>query len=154
MNVVVSASSRPDISERAVREFASLVLAREHVDDDASLSISFVDEREMAELNADHMGRSGPTDVLSFPIEDASPGRPPVRDLDGPPLQLGDVFICGDVVEGHAVEYGVSFHGELYLMIVHGVLHILGWDHQTAMESEAMEAREAEHLAEIGVDRR
>ncbi len=154
MNVVVSAPSRADISESSVQKFASLILERESVDEESTLSISFVDEHEMAELNTAHMGQFGPTDVLSFPIEDASPDNPPVRDPDGPPLELGDVFICCDVVESHADEYGVSFHGELHLMIVHGVLHILGWDHKTGTESEAMEAREAEHLAEIGLDRR
>ncbi|RLE16617.1 MAG: rRNA maturation RNase YbeY [Actinobacteria bacterium] len=154
MNVDVSAASRSDINESELAGFAASILERESVDGDSVLSIAFIDEHAMAQLNAHHMGRKGPTDVLSFPIEDAAPGRPPVRDVTGPPLELGDVFICTDVVEAHADEFEVSFQGELHLMVVHGVLHILGWDHQTATEAEAMETREAEHLAAIGLDRR
>lgn len=154
MNVDVSAASRTDINESELSKFATSILERESVDRDSTLSIAFIDEHAMAQLNADHMGRTGPTDVLSFPIEDAAPDLPPVRDVTGPPLDLGDIFICSDVVEAHADEFGVSFEGELHLMVVHGVLHILGWDHQTEAEAEAMEAREAQHLAAIGLDRR
>jgi probable rRNA maturation factor len=100
------------------------------------------------------MGKSGPTDVLSFPIEDAEPGRPPVRTPDGPPLALGDVVVCPEVVAANAEAYGVTFDDELHLMICHGVLHILGWDHQTDAQAHAMEQREAEHLATIGRVRR
>lgn len=118
------------------------------------LSIVFVDADVMASMNADFMGRRGPTDVLSFPIEDASPGIPPQQSADGPPLILGDIFISSDVVKENAEGSGVSFDDEMFLMVCHGVLHILGWDHQTDSEAEAMEAREAEHLATIGKTRR
>jgi probable rRNA maturation factor len=154
MNVCVSGASRTDIDESELSEFAASILERESVDGESTLSITFVDENAMEQLNKAHMGKAEPTDVLSFPIEDASPGIPPVRDVTGPPLDLGDIFICSDAVEAHADESGVSFQGELHLMVVHGVLHILGWDHQTEAEAEAMEAREAEHLAVIGLDRR
>jgi probable rRNA maturation factor len=100
------------------------------------------------------MGTTGPTDVLSFPIEDASPGHPPQTLDGGPPLVLGDIFICTDVVDTHATEYEVSFDEELYLMVVHGVLHILGWDHTDDLEATAMESREATHLAKVGRTRR
>ncbi len=153
MNVDVSAAIRTDINESELASFAALILERESVDGDSTLSITFIDEHAMSQLNIDHMGKTGPTDVLSFPIEDGAPGLPPVRDVTGPPLELGDIFICSDVVEAHADEFGVSFEGELHLMVVHGVLHILGWDHQTEAEAEAMEAREAEHLAAMGLDR-
>lgn len=154
MNVDVSAASRSDINESELANFAASILERESVDGDSTLSIAFVDEYAMAQLNNDHMGRTGPTDVLSFPIEDAAPGLPPVRDVTGPPLELGDIFICSEVVEAHADELGVSFEGELHLMVVHGVLHILGWDHQTEADARAMEEREVEHLAMMGLDRR
>jgi probable rRNA maturation factor len=69
-------------------------------------------------------------------------------------LDLGDIFICEDVVDAHAVEYEVPFTTELHLMVVHGVLHILGWDHHNDIEAEAMELREAQHLSTIGLTRR
>ena len=154
MNVDVSGVSRTDVNGHELGEFAASILDREAVDGESVLSIAFIDEGSMTRLNAEHMGQTGSTDVLSFPIEDALPDRPPVRDPAGPPLELGDIFICGDAVEANADEHGVSFESELHLMVVHGVLHILGWDHQTEAEAEAMEQREAEHLATIGLDRR
>lgn len=154
MNVDVSGTSRTDVNEHELGEFAASILDREAVDGESVISIAFVDEEAITLLNTEHMDIPETTDVLSFPIEDASPNQPPVRDVAGPPLELGDIFVCAGVVEAHAIEYGVSFRSELYLVIAHGVLHILGWDHQTGAEAEAMEKREAEHLATIGLDRR
>jgi probable rRNA maturation factor len=154
MTVDISAAPRTDVDTDDVARFARSVLDAEGVDADASLSISFVDVERIAELNEEYMGKSGPTDVLSFPIEDAAPGVPPRRPEGGPPLELGDIVVCADVVQQHADEFDVSFDDELHLMICHGVLHILGWDHQTDAEAERMEAREAEHLGRIGRTRR
>ena len=154
MTVDLSAGHISTIDIEAITGFAEATLVREGVAPDAQLSVAFVDEGTIAALNEAHMGKPGPTDVLSFPIEDASPGEPPVADPDGPPLELGDVFICPEVVSAHATEYGVTFEDELYLMVCHGVLHILGWDHQTDEEAQAMEGREAEHLATVGRVRR
>jgi probable rRNA maturation factor len=154
MTVDISEPSTTDIDVDELSRFAAAILTREGVAPDANLTISFVDTDEIASLNEVHMGKSGPTDVLSFPIEDAAPGSPPKQIIDGPPLLLGDIFISADVVADHARQYGVSFDDEVSLMICHGVLHILGWDHQTEAEADAMEEREAEHLATIGRVRR
>lgn len=142
------------IEPQAVGTFADAVLRGEGVDPSAQLTVAFVDKETIAGLNEKHMGKEGTTDVLSFPIEDAAPGEPPSLLEDGPPLLLGDVVICADIVAEHAVAYGVPFEDELYLMVCHGVLHILGWDHATDEEAEMMEAKEAEHLATIGRPRR
>jgi probable rRNA maturation factor len=77
-----------------------------------------------------------------------------VRAPGGPPLDLGDIFISTDVVRQHAKEYEVEFGDELHLMVCHGVLHLLGWDHQTDDNAVAMESRESEHLASVGRSRR
>ncbi len=154
MNVEVSGASRSDVDESALAQFAASILRRESIDDESSLSIMFVDHEEITDLNVRFMSQEGPTDVLSFPIEDAAPDHPPLRSIDGPPLELGDIFICEEVVQTHASEYGVPFNSELHLMVAHGVLHILGWDHQTESEAEAMETREANHLATVGLARR
>jgi probable rRNA maturation factor len=154
MTVDVSEPPRSTVPAEEIAAFSEAILEREGVTSDAHMSIMFVDLDTMAELNGEHMGVDGPTDVLSFPIEDARPGEPPEPQPDGPPLVLGDIVISADVVADHAHEYGVSFEDELYLMICHGVLHILGWDHQTDEEAHLMESREAEHLATIGRVRR
>jgi probable rRNA maturation factor len=154
MNIAVSDPDRIDIDPYALEAFVEAVLKTEGVDDNAALAVTFVNTEDIADLNERFMGAMGPTDVLSFPIEDASPGHPPHSADDGPPLVLGDIFICTDVVEAHATEYGVTFDEELFLMVVHGVLHILGWDHVVESEAVAMESRESMHLATVGRSRR
>jgi probable rRNA maturation factor len=154
MNIAVSDADRTDVDSVVLETFVEAILVAEGVENDASLAVTFANVEDISDLNERFMGRTGPTDVLSFPIEDASPGHPPRAVEGGPPLALGDIFICTDVVETHATEYGVTFDEELYLMVAHGVLHILGWDHADVREAEAMEARETIHLATVGRSRR
>jgi probable rRNA maturation factor len=154
MTVEVEGSYAIDVDVPAIEAFADAILEVEGVDPEARLTITFLSTDAIAELNERFMDSRGPTDVLSFPIEDASPGEPPVALEGGPALDLGDIFICPEVVAVHADEYGVTMADELYLMVCHGVLHILGWDHQTDGEAHAMESREAVHLATIGRHRR
>ncbi|MEE8486381.1 MAG: rRNA maturation RNase YbeY [Acidimicrobiia bacterium] len=154
MIVEVTGADRSDIDEVELAAFAASILEREFLDRESGLSVAFVDAEAISSLNAQYLGGRGPTDVLAFPIEDAAPDKPPTRRDGDSPLELGDIFICVDVVDAHAKEYGVTFTDELHLMVTHGVLHILGWDHQTGSKAEAMEVREAEHLATIGMVRR
>ena len=139
---------------------AERVLDDEKVRTTAELSLLFVDEAAMAELNERHMGAEGPTDVLAFPIDDdpieqgrwpdngsTGPDRPP-PDADEVPILLGDVVICparaAEQAPGHggAPHHDVSVDDELALLVVHGVLHVLGMDHADPAETEAMQARE------------
>jgi probable rRNA maturation factor len=154
MNVKVTDSGSPDIDENALANFASSILMAQGVDEESSVVIQFVDDETIAALNEEHLGKAGPTDVLSFPIEDATPGSPPIRIEGAPPLDLGDIFISTNVVQQHAAEFEVSFSDELHLMVCHGLLHLLGWDHLSDSDAEAMERRESELLATIGIERR
>lgn len=154
MRTDVADADTATVETAELRAFALSVLGHEGLDETATVSIELVSPETMAGLNKEHMGIDGATDVLSFPIEDASPGHPPVRLPGGPRLELGDVVLCLEVIERHALDHGVSLQSELHLMVVHGVLHILGWDHQTDTEAEHMEKREAEHLSRAGLERR
>lgn len=154
MTVEISESYPTGVDLDEVGSFARSVLDHEGVESDAVLCVALVDKDRIAELNQHHMGKTGPTDVLSFPIEDAEPGIPPSRDPGGPPVVLGDIFISTDIVRAHAEEFETPFDTELHLMVCHGVLHILGWDHQTDAEATRMEEREAAHLARMGMERR
>ena len=133
-------------------QLAEAAMVAEALPASTQLAIAFVDAPRMAELNAEHMDKSGPTDVLSFPIEDFSNG---VVDADpaGPPLMLGDVVICPAVVRANADASGVAFEDEMALMVVHGILHLLGRDHVIEAEAEAMELRERAILALVGRQR-
>jgi probable rRNA maturation factor len=105
-------------------------------------------------MKGEHLGERVVTDVLSFPIEDFEPGCAPVREIDGPPVLLGDVVIAPAHIARQASDHGVSELAELSLMVVHGILHLMGWDHVSDTEAEAMEGREREILALVGVERR
>ena len=143
------------------RRLAEGVLEAEGVRGAAELSVMFVERDVIAELNETHMGATGPTDVLAFPIDTpdielaATPGamsRGPDRapiDLGELPLLLGDVVVCPAVAEAQAPTHAGTFDDELALLVVHGVLHVLGWDHADDEESQAMRARELELLVAL-----
>jgi probable rRNA maturation factor len=105
------------------------------------LALMFVDRDEIARLNEEHMGVDGPTDVLSFPL-DASDAVVPT----GVPVLLGDVVVCPVVAAEQATEHAGTLDDELALLVVHGVLHVLGHDHATEGETQAMRTRERELL--------
>ena len=122
----------------------------------AEVSLIFLDEATIAALNHQFMGQEGPTDVLSFPIDNepeptgrvpdaggSGPGEPPMPEI---PQLVGDIVICPAVAARNAVEHECSLDDELALLVVHGVLHLLGWDHAEDDEAERMEARERQLL--------
>jgi probable rRNA maturation factor len=108
---------------------------------EAELAIRVVDAAESRALNRRYRSRDKPTNVLSFPAE-----LPPELEL---PL-LGDLVICREVVEAEAAEQGKPVEAHWAHMVIHGTLHLLGLDHETEAEAEAMEAIEVELLAELG----
>jgi probable rRNA maturation factor len=133
------------------------VLVAEGVRGEAELSLLFVDEDAIAELNRRFLDAEGPTDVLAFPIDDPiASGRWPDAGTAGPdrddpepgdlPLLLGDVVVCPAVAERQAPQHAGSYADELALLVVHGVLHVLGHDHAEPDETAAMQARERELL--------
>lgn len=135
------------------QRLARHVLEAEGVRGACELSLFFVSSDDMTELNVQHMGATGPTDVLSFPIDggevvelDAgAASRGPDRPEPSPsdlPLLLGDVVICPDVARRQAPDHAGNLDDELALLVVHGVLHVLGWDHATDDERAAMWGRQ------------
>ena len=112
------------------------------------LGLRFVDPDAMSELNSSHMGSPGPTDVLAFPIDGAGGA---VRIPEQIPL-LGDVVVCPAYAADQAPDHAGGGHDgslgdELALLVVHGVLHVLGYDHQSDADAAAMQARERQLLA-------
>ncbi len=150
-------TDRPVDTLRWVR-LAREVLEAEGVRGDAELSMLFVDEAAMAELHKRFLGKEGPTDVLSFPIDDDivelgaravdSLGPGPVSEIEptDAPTLLGDVVVCPAVARRNAPGHAGSYEDEMALLVVHGILHLLGMDHEDDREAEAMERRERELL--------
>ncbi|MEL7157245.1 MAG: rRNA maturation RNase YbeY [Actinomycetota bacterium] len=135
------------------------------------LDLIFVDSEAMAELNREHMGHEGPTDVLAFPLDgptaladrddtpagegtagDDGPGGldPAGAAVGDPSLHLGDVVVCPRVATEQASAHTGSEDAELTLLVVHGLLHVLGHDHAEATETARMRGRERVHLERYG----
>ena len=137
---------------------AERVLEAEGMRGDTELSMLFVDEVSMADLNKRFRNEEGATDVLAFPIdEDAvEGGRSPDSGGPGPgattpepyeiPIVLGDVVVCPLVAQRNAPAHAGTYDDELALLVVHGILHLLGMDHADDREAAVMEQRERELL--------
>ena len=108
---------------------------------DTELTIRFVDEKESAELNEQYRHKKGSTNILSFPFE-----KPDEIEL----ALLGDLVICSDVVKQQAKEQGKKELAHWAHMVVHGTLHLLGYDHLTSAEAEEMENKEIKILSQLG----
>lgn len=151
-------------------QLAEQVLGAEGIRGEAELSVLFVSESHIADLNQRFMGHEGPTDVLSFPIDGALAaanatdygeemtevvisGTGPLGrmafDPDDQPLLLGDIVICPDIAAAQAASHAGTYDDEVALLVVHGILHILGRDHAEADERESMQARERELLEQF-----
>lgn len=154
MHVSFSDEQTRPVDGAALVALAERVLRFEAYPERTELSILAVTDEAIAELNHEHLGVAAATDVLSFPIDQNRPGTPPAAASDGPPHLLGDVVIAPAYISRQAQDLGVSEADELALMVVHGVLHLMGWDHEQDDDAEAMEERERALLAEIGVTRR
>lgn len=137
-----------------LRSLAEIVLREEGYSDDTEVTILLINEEEMSGYNERFLSRSGPTDVLAFPVEDLLPGVVPEFDPQGPPLMIGDVIVAPAYIRRQAIEHDVSFEDEMALMVTHGVLHLIGYDHVKEDDAERMEQRERELLARIGKSRR
>ena len=108
---------------------------------EGELTLTFVDRDDIAELNAEHMGKTGATDVLSFPMDD--------QPLEGVPTLLGDVVISPAVAADQYADHAGTLDDELALLVVHGILHVLGHDHAEPDEAAIMRARELDLLERL-----
>ncbi|HEX8849360.1 MAG TPA: rRNA maturation RNase YbeY [Gemmatimonadaceae bacterium] len=119
---VAADGTRAPIGHARVADLARAVLRAEKVRD-AALSIAFVSPAAIASINRRHLGHTGPTDVISFPIAAAA----------GQPLG-GDIYICPEVARQNARRHGAGVREEIARLVVHGVLHVLGHDHPEGEE--------------------
>lgn len=151
MSVLISNDAELEVplSEDEVRQICAAVLASEDVEREVEISISIVDEDEMHELNRTWRGIDKTTDVLSFECDSAFDEDIPEDET----LELGDIILAPEVIAAQAPSFGNSSADEFRLMLVHGMLHLLGYDHIEDDEAEVMEAREDELLKELAISR-
>lgn len=150
MNVFFGDEQQHPVDGVAMLAFAEQVLRAEGLPESTEMAVMLVGRDQIADHNQRFMGRSGPTDVLAFPLEDLTPGFVPRVAPDDPPLNLGDVFLCPVEIEARAKTEGFDPETFQFLLLAHGILHLLGYDHDDDGEAESMERREDELLALIG----
>ncbi len=154
MSVFLADEQTEELDLAFLRGLAELVISNEGYPADTEVTILLVDEDEMASYNERFLSRTGPTDVLAFPVEDMIAGVAPDPDPSGPPVMIGDVIIAPGYVRRQAGELEVEFEDEMALMVTHGILHLMGYDHQEDGDASAMEGRERDLLALAGRVRR
>ena len=124
----------------------------EAVDADSEVSVTFVDNEAIHEINRQYRDKDQPTDVISFAMEELGEGEVEIIG-EGMPRVLGDIIISTDRTKEQAEEYGHSFERELGFLAVHGFLHLLGYDHMTEEDEKEMFGKQDAILATFGLSR-
>lgn len=135
MSIDVLNESDFSLDEMELVACATYVMGEMKVHPRADLCLKLVDEQAMEVLHLQWMDLPGPTDVMSFPMDELRPGRDGQEPADG---VLGDIVLCPTVAERQAVEAGHATEEELLLLLTHGILHLLGYDHAEADEKREM----------------
>ncbi len=135
VSIEVNNESAIAVDEAALQRLSAYALEAMHVHPDAELAIVLVDEAAMEQLHVQWMDEPGPTDVLSFPMDELRPGT---EDQPTPAGLLGDIVLCPQVAQAQAETAGHSTMEELLLLTTHGILHLLGFDHAEPEEEKEM----------------
>jgi probable rRNA maturation factor len=147
MSIEVANESGLDVSEAELISVARFVIKKLDVNPAAELSMVLLDRNTMADLHMRWMDLPGPTDVMSFPMDELEPGGRPDAPEPGPSM-LGDIVLCPEFAAEQALAAGHSLGHELALLTIHGVLHLLGYDHAEPAEEKEMFALQRELLEE------
>ena len=147
MSIEVANESGMDVSEDELISVARFVIDKMNVHPAAELSMVLFDSTSMADLHMRWMDLPGPTDVMSFPMDELEPGGRPDTPEPGPAM-LGDIVLCPEFAAEQAAAAGHSLGHELALLTIHGVLHLLGYDHAEADEEKEMFALQRQLLEE------
>ncbi len=158
MDVTVDIRYGSDVIDEAfVTDVCLFAMQQMDLPEHTDVSVSFVDNAEMAQLNEQYRRIEGPTDVLSFECDGLDDGFMDVAEIDGDGCDLcgsvytlGDIVIAPDVAIAQAREYGNTANEELALLLVHGILHLCGYDHIEDADAEVMEGMQAEILNTYG----
>lgn len=133
MNIELTNLTQANCDESKLLSVAHFSIVKLGVHPDSELSISLVDEEEMSALHMRWMDEPGATDVLSFPMDEVRPNS-----ASSGPAMVGDIVLCPTFAQKQAKAAGHSTQEELELLTVHGVLHLLGFDHREEEEKKAM----------------
>jgi probable rRNA maturation factor len=143
------------LTEQEILQIEDLLLfaaKSEQLEEDCELSVTFVSNERIQEINREYRDKDRPTDVISFAMEEHGEGEVELVGADMPRV-LGDIIISVPKAREQAEEYGHSFMRELGFLSVHGFLHLLGYDHETEEQEKEMFSRQRKILDEFGLKR-
>ena len=149
--IEINNESAITIDETVLLRLTERNLAQLNVSADADVAIVLVDEGAMEALHVQWMDEPGPTDVLSFPMDELRPGT---MDRPTPPGLLGDIVLCPQVAETQAATAKHTLMDELILLTTHGLLHLLGFDHAEPEDEKEMFGLQRELIAGFAADER
>ncbi|WP_045517710.1 rRNA maturation RNase YbeY [Neobacillus niacini] len=135
-----------------IEKLLNFAAEKENVEDSSEVSVTFVSNERIHEINREYREKDAPTDVISFAMEELGEGEIELIGAELPRV-LGDIIISIPKAEEQAQEYGHSFIRELGFLAVHGFLHLLGYDHMEKAEEEKMFSRQKEILDTYGLTR-
>ncbi|TRZ37544.1 rRNA maturation RNase YbeY [Niallia circulans] len=141
-----------EADQAKVEELLILAAQNQKLSGDIELSVTFVDNARIQEINKEYRNKDQATDVISFAMEELGEGETALIGADMPRV-LGDIIISIDRAKEQAEEYGHSYMRELGFLAVHGFLHLLGYDHLTKEDEEVMFTLQKEILDEFGLQR-
>ncbi|MCD8316265.1 MAG: rRNA maturation RNase YbeY [Eggerthellaceae bacterium] len=147
MDILISYDYREDdLKDLPLYELTQFVLVSEQKPFNTEVSVNFVTNESIQELNERYRNQKGPTDVLAFECDSVEDDLSDSLLSQNPIYELGDVIIAPDVADAQRMEYGTSFDEEIRLLLVHGLLHLCGYDHIVDEDAEKMEQRETDIL--------
>ncbi|MGE7985211.1 rRNA maturation RNase YbeY [Lysinibacillus fusiformis] len=142
------AAQHTELVEKLLQHAASV----ENIEPETEVSVTFVTNDTIQDINREYRGKDQPTDVISFALEELGEGEVAVT-FEGMPRVLGDIIISTDRAKEQAEEYNHSFERELGFLAVHGFLHLLGYDHMEPEEEKVMFTKQDEILQTFGLGR-
>lgn len=137
-----------ELVEKLIQHAATI----ENIEDGSEVSVTFVTNEAIHEINKNYRDKDQPTDVISFALEELGEGEVEIVG-EGIPRILGDIIISTDRTKEQAEEYGHAFERELGFLAVHGFLHLLGYDHMTEEDEKIMFGKQDEILSSFGLGR-
>lgn len=136
-----------------VKEVLNHAAGMEDLSGHPEVSVTFMTDEKIREINAEYRGKDKATDVISFALEEMTEGEVAIVQEEGMPVVLGDILISVDTAARQATEYGHDERREIGFLALHGFLHLLGYDHMTEEDEKKMFGRQKEILASFGLER-
>ena len=141
------------LAEELIQSLLSFAAKEEKLQEETELSVTFLSDEAIRQINRDYRQLDQPTDVISFALEEESEGEAPIIGVKDMPRHLGDLLISVETATRQAEEYGHSVERELGFLALHGFLHLLGYDHMNQKDENEMFKRQDEILQSFGLPR-